>query len=156
MNNIKYYNDSLAYDFEMFDEKPAKVSKNADNILTMPTGGKVSSQKRRAAARTISPSLTVVMLAIFVLAGLCGNIALRLRINEVNSKISSIKSSISELDSEKTGLEVEVQRRISYSNLELEASQLGMTKLEKDNVTYIRVNDKDTAVTKSGKVITAK
>ena len=60
-----------------------------------------------------------------------------------------------ELDSEKTGLEVEMQRRISYANLELEATQLGMRKMEKSNVTYIRVNDKDKAVKADGSVVTA-
>ncbi|MEE1160715.1 MAG: hypothetical protein U0K70_01505, partial [Acutalibacteraceae bacterium] len=62
---------------------------------------------------------------------------------------------INELDSVKTSLEVEMQRRISYSNLELEATQLGMRKMEKENVKYIRVNDKDKAVTANGETVTA-
>ena len=66
-----------------------------------------------------------------------------------------MKSSINELDSVKTSLEVEMQRRISYSNLELEATQLGMRKMEKENVKYIRVNDKDKAVTANGETVTA-
>ena len=43
-----------------------------------------------------------------------------------------------------------MQRRISFANLELEATELGMTKPEKDNVVYIRVNDKDAAKTADG------
>ena len=57
---------------------------------------------------------------------------IRLEINEVNSEINDIKAAISELDSEKTSLEVEMQRRISFANLELEATQLGMKKPEKE------------------------
>ena len=34
-----------------------------------------------------------------------------------------------------------MQRRISFANLELEATQLGMVKPDKDKVTYIRVKD---------------
>ena len=93
------------------------------------------------------------MCAIVVLAGLCGNIALRLKINEVNSNINDIKSEINELESQKTALEVEMERVVSYSNIELEAAEIGMQKMDKSQVKYIRVNDKNTAVTKDGTVI---
>ncbi|MFQ8953252.1 MAG: hypothetical protein ACLR56_09755 [Oscillospiraceae bacterium] len=58
--------------------------------------------------------------------------------------------------SEKTNLEVEMQRRFSFANLEIEATQLGMRKIEKSNVKYIRVNDKDKAVRADGSEVTAK
>ncbi len=154
MNNIKYYNDSLAYDFEMFMPKTAEPQKR-DNIVVMPKTAERSKKRTRAAAKSLSAPVTLIMAAVFILAGLCGNIALRLKINEVNSEINDVKAAITELDSEKTGLEVEMQRRISYANLELEATQLGMRKMEKSNVTYIRVNDKDKAVKADGSVVTA-
>lgn len=154
MNNIKYYNDSLAYDFEMFMPKTAEPQKR-DNIVVMPKTAERSKKRTRAAAKSLSAPITLIMAAVFILAGLCGNIALRLKINEVNSEINDVKAAITELDSEKTGLEVEMQRRISYANLELEATQLGMRKMEKSNVTYIRVNDKDKAVKADGSVVTA-
>lgn len=154
MNNIKYYNDSLAYDFEMFMPKTAETQKR-DNIVVMPKTAERSKKRTRAAAKSLSAPITLIMAAVFILAGLCGNIALRLKINEVNSEINDVKAAITELDSEKTGLEVEMQRRISYANLELEATQLGMRKMEKSNVTYIRVNDKDKAVKADGSVVTA-
>ena len=154
MNNIKYYNDSLAYDFEMFMPKTVETEKR-DNIVVMPKTAERSKKRTRAAAKSLSAPVTLIMAAVFILAGLCGNIALRLKINEVNSEINDVKAAITELDSEKTGLEVEMQRRISYANLELEATQLGMRKMEKSNVTYIRVNDKDKAVKADGSVVTA-
>ena len=101
----------------------------------------------------MSAPVTLILCAVFIWAGLCGNIALRLEINEVNSEINEIKSAIAELDSEKTSLEVEMQRRISYANLELEAMQLGMQKPEKENVTYIRVNDENAAITSDGEFV---
>lgn len=149
MNNIKYYNDSLAYDFEMFAEKPAKKTEKRDNIVVMPKTNK----RRKAATKVISAPALLLMTAIIVLTGLCGNIALRIKINEVNAEINDIKEAIAELDSEKTELEVEMQRRISYANLELEAVQLGMKKPEKDDVVYIRVNNKDAAKTADGKLM---
>lgn len=155
MNNMKYYNDSLAYDFEMFMTKTAENQNNRDNIVVMPKTAERSKKRTRAAAKSLTSPALLIMTAVFILAGLCGNIALRIKINEVNSEINGVKSAITELDSEKTSLEVEIQRRISYSNLELEATQLGMRKMEKSNVKYIRVNDKDKAVTADGKTVTA-
>ncbi len=153
MNNLKYYNDSLAYDFEMFAPKPQKKENTRDNIVVMPKNSTAAKKRKRAAARTISSPAAVIMCAVFILAGFCGNIALRLQINEVDSKINDVKEVIAELDSEKTELEVMLQQRISYGNLELEAAQLGMCKPEKDNVVYIRVNDKDAAKTTDGFVV---
>ena len=152
---MKYYNDSLAYDFEMFMPKTAENQNTRDNIVVMPKTAERSKRRTRAAARSLTSPALLIMTAVFILAGLCGNIALRININEVNSEINGVKSAITELDSEKTSLEVEIQRRISYSNLELEATQLGMRKMEKSNVKYIRVNDKDKAVTADGKTVVA-
>ena len=150
MNNLKYYNDSLAYDFDMFMPKEAPKSKNRDNIVVMPSRSVKQNKRKAAATRRLSAPVTLIICAVFILAGFCGNIALRLEINEVNSEINDIKAAISELDSEKTSREVEMQRRISYANLELEATQLGMKKPEKENVIYIRVNDKNAAITSNG------
>lgn len=150
MNNIKYYNDSLAYDFGMFAPKTVSTPKSRDNIVVMPKAKVRHSRRQKAATKAITAPALLIMATAIVLAGLCGNIALRLQINEVNAEINEVKAAIAELDSEKTELEVEMQRRISYANLELEAVQLGMKKPEKENVVYIRVNDKDAAKTADG------
>ena len=149
MNNLKYYNDSLAYDFEMFMPKHEETQKN--NIVTMPAS--ITKKRRKIATKTLSIPAFIIMCTAFVLAGFCGNIFLRLQINEVNSEINNVKSSIAELQSVKTELEVEMQRRISYSNLELEALQLGMQKPDKEDITYIRVNDVNAAETADGTVL---
>ena len=151
MNNLKYYNDSLAYDFEMFAPKTAERSKSRDNIVVMPD--RASKKRTRSATKAVSAPAMLIMTTVIILAGLCGNIALRLQINEVNSQINNVRAQIAEVDSEKTELEMEMQRRISYSNLELEAVQLGMKKPEKENVVYIRVNDKNAAQTADGTFI---
>ncbi len=148
MNNLKYYNDSLAYDFDMFAPKEKQAPR--DNIVVMPNR---NTKAGRKAARRLSPTVAAIMCVIFLLAGLCGNIALRIKINEVNSEINDYKAQITELDSEKTALEVEFQRKISYVNLELEAMSLGMKKPSKDDVTYIRVNDTDIAKNANGEVL---
>ncbi len=153
MDNLKYYNESLAYDFEMFMPKTNTAPKKKDNIVVMPKAAAKAKKRSVAATKSLSAPVSLLMCAIVVLAGLCGNIALRLKINEVSDEINTVKSEIAELDSEKVCLEVEMQRRISYSNLELQAVELGMKKPDKENVTYIRVNDKNAAKTVDGNFV---
>ena len=151
MDNLKYYNDSLAYDFEMFMPRQAEPVRK-DNIVKLPQSKQQKRAKTRAVKR-ISASAFAVMATVFFLAAMCGNIFLRLQINEVNSKINDVKNEINVLESKKTGLEVELERITSYSNIEVEAAEIGMQKMDKDQVRYIRVNDKNTAVTKDGETI---
>jgi hypothetical protein len=47
MNNLKYYNDSLAYDFDMFMPKTAPEERR-DNIVVMPQ--KAEKQNKRIVA----------------------------------------------------------------------------------------------------------
>ena len=156
MDNIKYYNDSLAYDFEMFmpHNNTAPVRQRGD-IVKLPKTEAKTRARRKAAARRISVSAFAILTSVFMLAALCGNIFLRLKINEVNSEINSIKSEIDAAKSERTSLSVQLEREISFSNIELEATELGMQKMDKSQVKYIRVNDKNTAVTKNGETLTS-
>lgn len=153
MDNLKYYNESLAYDFDMFMPKPQVRKEEKENIVKLPRTVVKQKARNKAAAKTVSVSAFAVMASVFVLAALCGNIFLRLQINEVNSKINNIKTEISALDSQKVALEVELERKISYSNIELEAAEMGMQKMDKNQVTYIRVNDKNTATVSDGTTV---
>jgi len=154
VDNIKYYNDSLAYDFNMFMPKSA-VREEKSNIVKLPVAKVKNHAVKKTAAKTMSVSMLAVLTSILVLAALCGNIFLRLQINEVNSKINDIKSEINILESERTSLEMEFERRISYSNIELEAAEIGMQKMDKDQVCYITVNGKNTATTRDGRFVTS-
>lgn len=151
VDNLKYYNDSLAYDFEMFMPRLAEPVRK-DNIVKLPQTEQQRHTKNRAVKR-VSASAFAVMTTFFVLAAMCGNIVLRLQINEVNSKINDVKVEINALESQKTSLEVELERVISYSNIEFEAAEIGMQKMDKDQVKYIRVNDKNSAITKDGETV---
>lgn len=148
MDNLKYYNSGVAYDFDMFMPKTRESKEN--NIIKLPQTQKKVRQRRKIVIKSLSGTVYAVMISAFILAALCGNIFLRLEINEVNSQINDMKREINTLDSEKTSLEVEFERRISYSNIEIEAAQLGMQKMDKNQVKYIRVNDKDTAKSNKG------
>ncbi len=151
MNNYKYYNDSLAYDFELFMPKTKSV--NTDNVIKMPQKKAVKTQRMAKAKKTVSVSVAFVLLCTFFLAALCGNIFLRIRINEVDSNINAINTEINELDAQNTKLFVEMEKMISYNNLEESAELLGMKKMDKKQVVYIHVNDKNTAITSDGETV---
>ncbi len=151
MDNLRYYNDSLAYDFEMFmPRKEEPVRK--DNIVKLPRTKQQTRAKKRAVKR-VSTSAFAVMTTVFIVVTMCLNIFLRLKINEVNSEINDINTQKNALMSEKTSLEVELERIISYSNIEVEAAEIGMQKMDKSQVKYIRVNDKNTAITQDGETV---
>ena len=149
MDNLKYYNDSLAYDFEMFSDNTARRTQEKNNVVKMPQN------KKKVSAKRVSVSAFAVMASVFILAALCGNIFLRLQINEVNSMINETESKINLLESERVGLQMEFEKKISFSNVEKEAMELGMHKMEKSQVKYIRVNDENTATTKNGDTVSA-
>lgn len=148
MDNVRYYNDSLAYDFDLF--MPHEKKSNTDNVIKMPETAVKKKKRTRTTTRALSLTTTTVLISVFFLAVLCGNIFLRLRINEVDSQINDINGEIVELEAELTALDVELEKVISYTNLGNAATALGMKKMDKDQVVYIQVNDKDAAITSNG------
>ena len=115
MDNLKYMNSALAYDFERF--MPREKTAPAENIVKMPRV-KSAPKKRAVAVHAVSSKLLAVVVTVFMLAAFCCNIYMRIAINEVNSQINDVKSEINELDSEYTRLSVDFNRKISYQNLE--------------------------------------
>lgn len=155
MNNLKYYNDSLAYDFQMFmpKEKPQAVPN--DNIIKMPRQQKKSKSRSKAVSKSFSASTFAVVATIILVGALCANIVLRISVNELNCNINKAKSELAMKQSESVALQMEYENRISYVNLEAEATALGMRKLNKNQVVYVRVNDKNMAKNSKGEILLA-
>lgn len=149
MDNMKYYNDSLAYDFNLFMPKESK-NKPEDNVIKMPKERIKNAQKQNAAHKRIPVSVAWILVAAFAVAAFCGNIFLRVKITEVNKEANAVNKQIDELDAQLTGLNVEFEKIVSYTNLETVAEELGMKKMDKNQVVYIRVNNKNEAITASG------
>lgn len=145
MDNLKYYNDSLAYDFNLFAPKE-KPNEYSDNIIKMPA----KKTRSKAKAKRLSVSAVSVIMAAFMVAAVCGNIFLRVCITETSSKINDLNTEIAELDAEITKLNVQFENKISYTNLEEAASEIGMKKMDKSQVVYMRVNSNNAAMTASG------
>ncbi len=151
INNSKYYNDSLAYDFELFmpKEKKAEPAK----IVKMPE--RKIRKTRAKAKKRVSAVASVIMLIAFMVGIVCANIALRVEITEVNSDIIEAKANYAAVSGEETRLNVEFERMVSYGNLEEAAKELGMKKTDKSQIVYIKVNDTNKAIDSNGNILTA-
>ncbi len=143
MNNLKYYDQSLAYNFEMFQEKP-----KAD-VIPMPRKNNKRNTKNRR-KKALATYRTAIIFTVVILGLLVGNLLLRSEITKAKSQIDSLGKEISEMESEETRLNVAMEKKLSYKNLEEEAYILGMRKMDKNQVVYIKANENDKAVTKNG------
>lgn len=152
MNNTKYYNDSLAYDFDLF--MPRTQQERRDKIVKMPKS-KVNKASRRAAKKSVSRTSSIIMLGAFFVCMICANIFIRVEISEVNSQIVKAKSELAALSGEETRIDMEFERLMSYKNIEEAARAMGMKKMDKSQIVYIRVNDTNKAIDVNGNVLTA-
>ena len=154
MNNMKYFRGSIAYDYDMF----LPSEKGQDNIVTMPRKEKLASKRKarfaaNAGAKRLGEKLAAGLICAFIIGSLCLNIFMRVEISEASTAISALKGDIEELKSEETRLMVELDKRTSYDNLELAAEELGMQKPQKNQVTYIRTTETNTAVLSDGRLV---
>ncbi len=155
MNNLKYYNDSLAYDFNLFMPKEKPVEAPKENIIKMPKADTRAKAKKKLKVAALPKSAVALFTAALLVIGMCGTIALRIGVNELNSQINKAQTTLNTLESEKTALQMEYENRISYANLEAEATAIGMVRLGKDQVKYIRVNDTVMAKNSNGETMVA-
>lgn len=153
MDNLKYYNHSLAYDYSLFAERQS--SARADNIVKLEDKKVQNKKAAKKVSHKISAKLGAYVGVFMVVALICGNLFLRAQVTEVKSQINKVKNQINVLQGEETRLNVEYENIISYQNLEKAATSLGMKKMDKSQVVYIRVNDLNIAKTGDGELIDA-
>lgn len=155
MSSNRYYVDSLAYDFDMFMPK----EKREDNIIELNRIKKVKQPQRdrraavsqrpaeKAQARSVkmalSRKLSIAAVVVFFLGIFCANIYLRVQITETSTRIDKTEAMLDKAKSENVNLEMQMENRVSYKNLEQSAETLGMQKAEKYQVNYITVNQED-------------
>ena len=115
----------------------------------------VNKAARRAAKKKTSKTASIILLGVLFVSMICAGIALRVEISEVNSEILSEKTQLAALSGEETRIDMEMEELLSYKNIEQAAAELGMKKLDKSQIIYIRVNDTNKAVDLNGNVLTA-
>ena len=142
INNAPYYNDSLAYDFDMFMPKKPK----SNNVIEYKPKKKVSA-KPKYKIDGLS-----VLLVVGIFATMMYSLFLRVSICESDHAIKGLEKTVLELQSEQSQLNFEYQSKMSYPNLEQKATELGMRKMTKDQIVYIHTNEADKAVLQDGRV----
>ena len=151
MNNTKYYNDSLAYDFEMF--MPRNREKSCATIVKMPE--RKVRKSSRAARKCVSRTVSIIMLGTFLVSMICASIALRVEISEISAQTVKAKAELADLSGEATRLNMEYESLMSYKNIEDAAQAMGLRKMDKSQIIYIRVNNTNKAVDANGNILTA-
>ena len=131
--------DSTAYDYNRMSvaAAPRELPQTKTQIKTLPR-----QKKKPKASSSLALKIAVAGIVLFMLSF---NIYTRAEINDVQSEIDAAKSTIEELDSEKTMLQMEMENIISYSNLEQEAQRLGMQKKTKQQIHYFNSAEGDSA-----------
>lgn len=152
MNNLKYYEDGLAYDFSMFTpaEKIAPAKKG--KIIDIPEEQKKRALRRKKAASGLSGKISAILATLFIIGMLGGNIFLRSQITETEQKITKMEKQISLAESKLASVNFKMEQKLSYNNLEEAAAALGMRKLSKSQVVYIRTNQDNKAVLGEGEL----
>lgn len=146
---MKYYTDNLAYDYNMFlprekrQEAPAH-RRTPDNIIKMPgisgKAGAVRKKREERKSRTFA-----IFTTFLVVAMVCSTIFMRVQVTEVETQLTAANKELNELINEQTQLEMQLERKISFSNVETAAKALGMQKKDKNQVNYIHTGSESWA-----------
>ncbi len=146
MNNLKYYEDSLAYDFSMFAPAEKITPSKKGKIIDIPEEQKKRAIRRRRAASGLSGKISAILATVFIIGMLTGNIFLRSQITETEQKITQMEAQISLAESKLASVNFKMEQKLSYNNLEEAATALGMRKLSKSQIVYIRTNQENKAI----------
>lgn len=132
MNNMKYCNDSLAHDFDMFMPR----QKSEPKVVELPKAKTNAMRKPKAKTQTKSKAFSIIVTVFLVLSAF-GSLFLHAEISKVSNQINAVETETVKLKSEQTRLNVLLEKKTSVGNLENQAKQLGMQKQEKNQVNYI-------------------
>lgn len=146
LDNTKYYDDSFAYDFDLFMPK-IKKEKSA-KIIKIP-------RKKSKIKSKVYQKILPCFVIIFTLLLIVFNIFVRACASETFSLVRKEEKKILQLNSEKTILEVKLKSTESYNKLEEKAKDFGMGKAKKEQIVFIHTNDEYIAITSDGKISVA-
>ena len=77
---------------------------------------------------------------------------MRSQISETEQKITKMENQISLAESKLASVNFKIEQKLSYNNLEEAAMALGMRKLSKSQIVYIRTNQENKAVLGEGEL----
>ena len=160
------YNMYNGIDFSDFEPRPSSYERNAARkIATAPAKRRApqrpqleivrapkrtSSQARNEMRRTSLQTAKILSVAVLLIAMLATLLYGRLKADELDREISSLNTQLEAAQSENVRLNMEIESVISLKNVEDYAqSQLGMVKMEANQIEYIDLSGDD-VVTLSG------
>ncbi len=140
-----------AYDFSLFEDK-----KKAP-VVKIPENEKVKKDNRRkqnvAVTHTsVRPALgfkktiTIISVGILVLMLFFFQIDGNVKATETTDQITKTEKQIEHMKSEQVRLQMELDGKVSYENIEKAAEEAGMQKPTATQMRYINIYDTDTAV----------
>lgn len=130
------YNNN-AYDLERFAQKAPKKAPKKAVIKKFPEKKQQPSSKKGIVLNAVVAVAIVLMV--------CFNIYLRTEINDTNNAIAKADKEIEALMSVQTKLNFEMEKLVSYSTLEQQATALGMQKCSKSQIHYVDTSAEDYA-----------
>jgi len=129
------YRDSTAYDFERFAPKKKEV-------IELP----VERRATKSSASVLPRGRLVTMVGVvIVLLLIIAQLHCLLQTSETSDQISQTQKNIEILKSENTRLQVELDGKVSFTNMEAAAKEMGMKKITVAQTEYINLCDEDTA-----------
>ena len=142
MERNGYHRTSTAYDFGLF--MPAQ--KREAKIVELP---KPRMKKKRTSGRQSSESgLFVKRIGMFLTTGvilfmLCAMIYTRSEIACINDLVLANEKQLAVLQNEEIRLHMEIENKLSYTNLEQAAQEIGMVKKDMTKVHYLQWEEND-------------
>ncbi|MBR6547912.1 MAG: hypothetical protein IKT68_00055 [Clostridia bacterium] len=125
------YRDSTAYDFERFAPKKKEVVE-------------LSVERRATKSATSSRGWLVTAVGVIVVLLLvAAQLNCLLQTSETSDEITQIKKNIEVLKSENTRMQVELEGKVSFTNMETAAKEMGMKKITVAQTEYINLCDQD-------------
>lgn len=145
------YRDNTAYDFDLFTDKKqneSKVIEIPDRAPAKKTAKGHASARRNAktksaAAPALRRRLAIAAAVAAVLLLVVAQLHCQLQNSETVAKISETKAHIETLQSEQTRLQVELNGKISFTNMEKAAKELGMQKVTVAQTQYVNLCTRD-------------
>lgn len=133
------YRDNTAYDFEMFAPKKKVVE------IPVRESKRNRSLSDKKAVSLNKGTLVSVCAVVAVLLLIFAQLHCQLKNSEVVDQIYQAEKTIETLQSENTRLQVELDGKVSFSNMEATAKSMGMQKATVAQTEYVNLCTEDTA-----------
>ena len=141
------YNDSSAYKFELFEDKKQR---------TEPQFKVIRNKNLERAQNRQFMAKTVVYVSVFFV-GIISILFNQIAITELTNEVSEKTNQLAQLENEYRMLSTELESSVALANIEtIITRDLGMTKLNDDQITYVNLSEGDTMTLPedSGSVLT--